>query len=81
MTTEVNRFTIIRMKEGGALSYCPRCLALEKELAIVLQERDEARKAASTATDLMMKGEALREKMMFQAIVGEFPPKEGAVRG
>ncbi len=57
---------------------CPNCWQLEKELAIALQERDEARAQAAKATDLMMKGESLRSKMMLQAIVGEFPPKKKA---
>jgi len=52
---------------------CPNCEALERELRQALRERDEARAQASRATDLMMKGEALREKIMFQAIVGEYP--------
>lgn len=56
------------------IHYCENCERLEKELAYALSERDEARQAANRATDLMMKGEALREKIMFQAIVGEFPP-------
>lgn len=49
---------------------CDRCAALENALYVALAERDEARQQAGTATDLMMKGEAMREKMMFNAVVG-----------
>jgi len=52
---------------------CPNCWELEKELSQALKERDEAREQASRATDLMMKGEALRSRMMLDAIVGKFP--------
>jgi hypothetical protein len=55
------------------IHHCLNCEALERELAQALRERDEARAQASRATDLMMKGEALREKIMFQSIVGEYP--------
>jgi hypothetical protein len=48
---------------------CDNCYWLEKELAEALRQRDEARAAASTATDLMMKGESLRSKMMLEAIL------------
>jgi F0F1-type ATP synthase membrane subunit b/b' len=56
------------------IHYCENCEQLEKELAEALRQRDEAREQANRATDLMMKGEALRGRMMLQAIVGEFPP-------
>lgn len=49
---------------------CENCRRLEKELAYLLMERDEARQEAARATDLMMKGEALRDKMMLGAILG-----------
>lgn len=49
---------------------CANCRQLEKELACALMERDQARQQAATATDLMMKGEALRDKQMLGAILG-----------
>lgn len=49
---------------------CDRCADLENALYQALQERDEARQQAATATDLMMKGEALRDKMMLGSILG-----------
>lgn len=48
---------------------CENCRVLEKELALALYERDQAREQAATATDLMMKGEALRERAMLGAIL------------
>jgi len=48
---------------------CDRCADLENELYRALKERDEARQQAATATDLMMKGEALRDKMMLGSIL------------
>lgn len=52
------------------MNNCENCRQLEKELAYALAERDEARQRAATATDLMMKGEALRDKQMLGAILG-----------
>jgi len=49
---------------------CDRCADLENELYLALKERDEARQQAATATDLMMKGESLRHKMMMGSILG-----------
>src|ERR1041385_548172 len=60
-------------ERASMIHHCLNCEALERELAQALRERDEARAQASRATDLMMKGEALREKIMFQSIVGEYP--------
>ena len=51
---------------------CRHCLALEKALAQALFERDEARQQAATATDLMMKGEALRHREMMGSILGGY---------
>lgn len=55
---------------------CPNCWMIEKELIKVRRQLAEARAQAAQATDLMMKGESLRSKMMLQAILGEFPPKK-----
>jgi hypothetical protein len=49
---------------------CHRCADLENALYQALQERDEARDRAAKATELMMKGEALRDKMMLGSILG-----------
>jgi len=54
---------------------CPNCEALAAELDRVTKERDQERESWAKATDLMMKGEALRDRMMFMAITGKFPPK------
>jgi hypothetical protein len=48
---------------------CDRCADLENALYQALQERDEARQQTATATDLMMKGEALRDRMMLGSIL------------
>lgn len=48
---------------------CKNCLMLEKELAQARYELAQARERAATATDLMMKGEALRERAMLGAIL------------
>lgn len=58
------------------MMYCPNCEFLLAELKRVEKERDEAKESANRATDLMMKGEALRGKMMLEAILGDFPPKK-----
>lgn len=49
---------------------CDRCAELENALYRALQERDEARQQAAKATDLMMKGEALRDRIMLGSILG-----------
>jgi hypothetical protein len=49
---------------------CPNCWELRKMLEHALRERDEARDRAGVATDLMMKGEALRDRMMLGSILG-----------
>lgn len=43
---------------------CDRCCELRAALAEALRERDEARQEAARTTELMMNGEALREKTM-----------------
>lgn len=58
---------------------CENCLALKRELAAVLAQRDEALQQAAKATDLMMKGEALREKMMFESLLTTDEKKARAV--
>lgn len=49
---------------------CERCERLEDELEATRQALDEANARAANATDLMMKGEALRDKMMRESILG-----------
>lgn len=49
---------------------CLNCEILERELAQLREERDEARKRAREATNLMVKGEALRDRMKLDAILG-----------
>ncbi len=51
---------------------CPNCKALEQELSEALLQLDEAKEAAARATDLMMAGEALRDRMLFESILGTF---------
>ena len=58
---------------------CPNCEALVAELDAVRAERDLAREQAAKATDLMMKGEAVRQNLLLKAITGELlpPPRSG----
>jgi hypothetical protein len=49
---------------------CDNCAYLENALYQALQERDAARQDAARVTDLMMKGESLRDKMMLGSILG-----------
>lgn len=51
---------------------CKNCWELEKMLSQALFERDEARKQAMTATDIMMKGESLRHREMMGSILGGY---------
>jgi hypothetical protein len=55
---------------------CDRCARLENELYIALQERDQARLQAGEATELMMKGEALRHREMMGSILGGYSTDE-----
>lgn len=56
---------------------CPGCRSLEAQLSEARRERDEARERSATATELLIKGEALREKMMFESILaGAWPPEK-----
>lgn len=55
---------------------CENCRAMEKALAQALYERDQAREQAATATDLMMKGEALRHREMMGSILGGYSTDE-----
>ena len=57
---------------------CPNCKKLWLEIDLLTAERDAARAQAAQATDLMMKGEALRDRMFLHAIVGGvYDRKEG----
>jgi hypothetical protein len=53
------------------MKYCQDCEELLMELEYTRKQLKEAREIAARATDLMMKGEALREKMMLQAILSD----------
>lgn len=55
---------------------CKECRWLEKALAQALYERDQAREQAARATDLMMKGEALRHREMMGSILGGYSTDE-----
>ena len=60
--------------------YCPNCDYLLREIERLEKELAQARQQSATATDLMMKGEALREKMFLHAILGgAYDQKEGGV--
>lgn len=48
---------------------CERCMNLEAELAETRRQLDEANARAARATDLMMKGEQLRDRMMLGSIL------------
>lgn len=48
---------------------CERCQRLEAELAETRLRLDEANARAARATDLMMKGEQLRDRMMLGSIL------------
>jgi len=58
------------------MMHCDNCWMLEKELTEARRQLAEAHSQSAQATDLMMKGESLRSKLMLQAILGEFPPKK-----
>lgn len=55
---------------------CKNCLGMEMALVQALVELDEARQRAATATDLMMKGEALRHREMMGSILGGYSTDE-----
>lgn len=49
---------------------CDHCAELENALFLALHELDQAREQAAKATDLMMKGEGLRDRMLLGSILG-----------
>lgn len=51
---------------------CDRCAELKDALYKALMELEDARKRAATATDLMVKGEALRNREMMGSILGGY---------
>ena len=46
-----------------------------KEILRLKYELTEECRLRSESIDLLMEGESLRQKMMFDAILGKFPPK------
>lgn len=59
---------------------CPGCKRLAWQLEEALTRLAEERAAARRATDLMVKGEMMRDRLMLQAITGQFPPKGEAAK-
>jgi hypothetical protein len=48
---------------------CDNCQELKMALSLALSELEKAREQAAKATELMMKGEALRDRMMLGSIL------------
>jgi len=55
---------------------CADCDELRMRIRDLEASLKEANDRAAKATDLMVKGEALRGKIMLGAILGTFPPKK-----
>lgn len=58
---------------------CEHCAELEAALSLAIEERNRERKRADETTDLLMKGEALREKIMLGSILTTDEKKAKAV--